>query len=106
MCHKWQLSLSLFSCAAVGLHHSLLTTVADYFLVSLAISVYCLGVTAIPYAMLTVPVFFTQSSIFSLLVVNAERYMSQFLLLCYQVLMMSVSAVMVIFILFSFGLFL
>lgn len=42
---------------------------------------------------LMMTVFFTQSSIFSLLVVTAERYTSQFLPLCYQVLMMSLSAV-------------
>lgn len=46
--------------------------------------------------MLSVLIMFTQRSIFSLLAVAVERYMAIFMSFCYQVLMASCNAVMVI----------
>ncbi|XP_068199358.1 adenosine A2c receptor [Antennarius striatus] len=99
-------------CAAVGLNRKL-RTVTNYFLVSLAVADICVGVIAIPFAILTdmglprhnlylcllmlsVLIMFTQSSIFSLLAVAVDRYVAIFKPLRYQVLMTSRNAVLVI----------
>ncbi|KAM4633228.1 adenosine A2c receptor [Polymixia lowei] len=103
---------NLLVCAAVGLNRKL-HTVTNYFLVSLAVADICVGVLAIPCAILTdvgmphhnlylcllmlsVLIMLTQTSIFSLLAVAVERYVAIFLPLRYQTLMTPRNAVLVI----------
>uniref|UniRef100_A0A3B3YMS1 G-protein coupled receptors family 1 profile domain-containing protein n=1 Tax=Poecilia mexicana TaxID=48701 RepID=A0A3B3YMS1_9TELE len=103
---------NLLVCAAVGLNRKL-RTVTNYFLVSLAVADICVGVIAIPCAILTdtglprynlylcllmlsVLIMFTQSSIFSLLAVAVERYVAIFMPFHYRVLMTPRNAVLVI----------
>ncbi|XP_038143449.1 adenosine receptor A2b-like [Cyprinodon tularosa] len=103
---------NLLVCAAVGLN-SKLRTVTNYFLVSLAVADICVGMIAIPCAILTgaglprynlylcllmlsVLIMFTQSSIFSLLAVAVERYVAIFMPFRYRVLMTPRNAVLVI----------
>ncbi|XP_035796693.1 adenosine receptor A1-like [Amphiprion ocellaris] len=103
---------NLLVCAAVGLNRKL-RSVTNYFLVSLAVADICVGVIAIPCAILTdvglprhnfylcllmlsVLIMFTQSSIFSLLAVAVERYVAIFMPFRYQVLMRPRNAVLVI----------
>uniref|UniRef100_A0A3Q2EHG2 Adenosine receptor B1a n=1 Tax=Cyprinodon variegatus TaxID=28743 RepID=A0A3Q2EHG2_CYPVA len=103
---------NLLVCAAVGLN-SKLRTVTNYFLVSLAVADICVGMIAIPCAVLTgaglprynlylcllmlsVLIMFTQSSIFSLLAVAVERYVAIFMPFRYRVLMTPRNAVLVI----------
>ncbi|XP_070844123.1 adenosine A2c receptor [Chaetodon trifascialis] len=103
---------NLLVCAAVGFNCKL-RTVTNYFLVSLAVADICVGMIAIPCAILTdiglprhnlylcllmlsVLIMFTQSSIFSLLAVAVERYVAIFMPFRYQVLMTSRNAALVI----------
>ncbi|KAM4529179.1 adenosine A2c receptor [Fundulus diaphanus] len=103
---------NLLVCAAVALNRKL-RTVTNYFLVSLAVADICVGVIAIPCAILTdaglprynlylcvlmlsVLIMFTQSSIFSLLAVAVERYVAIFMPLRYRALMTPRNAVLVI----------
>ncbi|KAI9544149.1 hypothetical protein NQZ68_005199 [Dissostichus eleginoides] len=103
---------NLLVCAAVGLNRKL-RTLTNYFLVSLAVADICVGVIAIPCAVLTdiglprhnfplcllmlsVLIMFTQSSIFSLLAVASERYVAIFMPFRYSALMTPRNAVLVI----------
>ncbi|XP_032441814.1 adenosine A2c receptor [Xiphophorus hellerii] len=103
---------NLLVCAAVGLNRRL-RTVTNYFLVSLAVADICVGIIAIPCAILTdtglprynlylcllmlsVLIMFTQSSIFSLLAVAVERYVAIFMPFRYRVLMTPRNAILVI----------
>ncbi|KAM4713080.1 adenosine A2c receptor [Anableps anableps] len=103
---------NLLVCAAVGLNRKL-RTVTNYFLVSLAVADICVGMIAIPCAILTdtglprynlylcllmlsVLIMFTQSSIFSLLAVAVERYVAIFMPFRYRILMTPRNAVLVI----------
>ncbi|MEQ2205609.1 hypothetical protein XENOCAPTIV_005407 [Xenoophorus captivus] len=103
---------NLLVCTAVGLNRKL-RTVTNYFLVSLAVADICVGMIAIPCAILTdaglpgynlylcllmlsVLIMFTQSSIFSLLAVAVERYVAIFMPFRYRILMTPRNAVLVI----------
>ncbi|KAM9356300.1 adenosine A2c receptor [Pholidichthys leucotaenia] len=103
---------NLLVCTAVGINRKL-HTVTNYFLVSLAVADVCVGLIAIPCAILTdvglphhnlylcllmlsVLIMFTQSSIFSLLAVAVERYVAIFMPFRYQVLMTPRNALLVI----------
>ncbi|XP_035380553.1 adenosine receptor A1-like [Electrophorus electricus] len=103
---------NLLVCAAVGLNRKL-HTVTNYFLVSLAVADVCVGALAIPCAILTdmgtprhnlylcllmlsVLIMLTQSSIFSLLAVAAERYVAIFMPFRYHSLMRPRNALLII----------
>ncbi|KAM6906722.1 adenosine A2c receptor [Lycodopsis pacificus] len=103
---------NLLVCAAVGLDRKL-RTVTNYFLVSLAVADVAVGTIAIPCAILTgvglprhnlylcllmlsVLIMFTQSSIFSLLAVAAERYVAIFMPFHYKAVMTPRNAALVI----------
>ncbi|KAM7367909.1 hypothetical protein PAMP_014175 [Pampus punctatissimus] len=103
---------NLLVCMAVGLNRKL-RTISNYFLVSLAVADICVGIIAIPCAILTdigLPhhnlylclfmlsgiLTFTQSSIFSLLAVAVERYLAIFMPLRYSILVTPRNAVLVI----------
>uniref|UniRef100_A0A8C4RRK5 Adenosine receptor B1a n=1 Tax=Erpetoichthys calabaricus TaxID=27687 RepID=A0A8C4RRK5_ERPCA len=103
---------NIFVCIAV-MKNRRLRTVTNYFLVSLAIADICVGAIAIPCAimtdvgiprfniylcllMLSVLIMLTQSSIFSLLAVALERYISIFFPFQYQTIMTPKNAIIII----------